>query len=48
MKWEYYASAFFNGEMEEFTKQLNALGDEGWNLVTVTTAGLYIFKRVKG
>jgi|GEM_PF-2830940 len=48
MKWEYYADAFYNGDVEAFRNQLNKLGDEGWNLVTVTPEGMYIFKRVKG
>jgi hypothetical protein len=49
-KWEYkfYAYQAFNNPEEDITKALNDLGNEGWELVSITSGGLayiFVFKR---
>lgn len=47
MKWEYMSDTPYTGDTEALIKRLNILGEEGWNLVTISSDNLYIFKRVK-
>jgi hypothetical protein len=49
-KWEYkvYLYQLFNNPEEDLSKSLNELGNEGWELVSITTGGLsyiFVFKR---
>lgn len=45
MKWEYFVVDFSPGEGG--IEQLNKLGDQGWEAVTIDPAGWLILKRRK-
>ena len=45
VRWEYAGEPLVAGQV---TERLNVLGAAGWELVTVTPAGVAIFKRPMG